>query len=147
MASARNAAGRPPVLWYAKNVGAESPDKKCPRCNGPAEAYSQRNLQLHEILQSAERKLSMIAIPEAVKGVRGLTNDTKTPEPLEKGLLRAKHDVSMFKDGTVRFDATNAPLTHFKGSEIGVDVEKLQKLGYHFDLAGNPLDQTINIVT
>ncbi len=130
------------VAFVCQKCGSESPDKSCPRCNGPAEAYSQRNLQLHEILQSAERRLSMTAIPEAVKGVRGLTNDTKTPEPLEKGLLRAKHDVSMFKDGTVRFDATNAPLTHFKGSEIGVDVEKLRKLGYNFDLVGNPLESS-----
>jgi DNA polymerase II large subunit len=46
----------------------------------------------------------------------------------------------MFKDGTVRFDATNAPLTHFKPSEIGVEVEKLRDLGYSVDLAGRPLE-------
>jgi len=90
-------------------------------------------------LNLAERKLSLTVVPESVKGVRGLTNDAKAPEPLEKGLLRAKHDVSVFKDGTIRFDATNAPLTHFKPAEVGVEVEKLQALGYSVDMNGETL--------
>ena len=128
-----------PVLLCPK-CGAESPDRICPRCRSPAQSYSQRNLPLREILHLAEKRLALTAPPEAVKGVRGLTNDTRTPEPLEKGLLRAKHDISMFKDGTTRFDATNAPLTHFKPSEMGVEVEKLRMLGYDFDFAGKPLE-------
>jgi DNA polymerase II large subunit len=95
---------------------------------------------LRDLLNSAERKLSLTVVPESVKGVRGLTNETKTPEPLEKGLLRAKHDVSVFKDGTVRFDATNAPLTHFKPTEIGIPVEKLRELGYRSDVHGESLE-------
>ncbi|MEM3464206.1 MAG: DNA polymerase II large subunit, partial [Candidatus Bathyarchaeia archaeon] len=67
------------------------------------------------------------------------TNETKTPEILERGVLRAKYDLSVYKDGTIRFDATNAPLTHFKPSEIGISVEKLVKLGYTTDAYGNPL--------
>jgi len=74
-----------------------------------------------------------------VKGVRGLTNETKTAEILEKGILRAKHDLSVFKDGTIRFDSTNAPLTHFKATEIGVSVERLRQLGYYYDCDGNNL--------
>jgi DNA polymerase II large subunit len=91
------------------------------------------------MLNLAERRLSLTVIPEAVKGVRGLTNDAKTPEPLEKGLLRAKHDISLFKDGTVRFDATNVPLTHFKPAEVDVDVGKLRELGYPLDMESQPL--------
>jgi len=68
-----------------------------------------------------------------------LTNETKTPEIIEKGLLRAKHDLSVYKDGTIRFDITNAPLTHFKPAEIGVSVEKLKAFGYTRDLNGEPL--------
>jgi len=54
--------------------------------------------------------------------------------------LRAKHEIFVFKDGTVRFDMTNAPLTHFKPKEISVSVEKLKKLGYTKDYKGNPLE-------
>jgi len=74
-----------------------------------------------------------------VKGVKGLTNETKTAEVLEKGILRAKHDLSVFKDGTIRFDSTNAPLTHFKATEIGVPIERLRQLGYNYDCDGNSL--------
>jgi DNA polymerase II large subunit len=54
-------------------------------------------------------------------------------------VLRAKHDLSVYKDGTIRFDATNAPLTHFKPSEIGVSIERLGQLGYDHDIFGVPL--------
>jgi DNA polymerase II large subunit len=68
-----------------------------------------------------------------VKGVKGLTSDSRTPELIEKGILRAEFGLSTFKDGTVRFDATDAPLTHFNGKEVGVGVEKLRELGYLVD--------------
>jgi len=53
--------------------------------------------------------------------------------------LRAKHDLSVYKDGTIRFDATNAPLTHFTPVEVGVSVEKIRQLGYCSDTHGLPL--------
>jgi DNA polymerase II large subunit len=74
-----------------------------------------------------------------VKGVKGMTNETKTPELLEKGILRAKHGLSVFKDGTIRFDVTNAPLTHFYPKEIGVSVDQLRRNGYIFDYERKPL--------
>jgi DNA polymerase II large subunit len=74
-----------------------------------------------------------------VRGVLGLTNDNKIPEYLGKGLLRAKHDVYCYRDGTARFDATDAPLTHFTPKEIGVSVSRLRELGYVTDYDGAPL--------
>jgi DNA polymerase II large subunit len=131
--------GKTSKVFVCPKCGAERVSDACPNCRSTAHAYTERSVPLRDLLNSAERKLSLTVIPEAVKGVRGLTNNAKAPEPLEKGLLRAKHDVSVFKDGTVRFDATNAPLTHFKPAEIGVDVEKLQALGYNVDMNGEPL--------
>ncbi len=95
-------------------------------------------VNLKELMAETCRKLSL-SIPELVKGVKGLTNETKTAEILEKGILRAKHDLSVYKDGTIRFDVTNAPLTHLKATEIGVPVETLRQLGYHYDCDGNSL--------
>jgi DNA polymerase II large subunit len=126
-------------VFVCQKCGAESAAKTCSHCGITTYAYTARSLPLRDLLNTAERKLSLTVIPESVKGVRGLLNDAKAPEPLEKGLLRAKHDVSVFKDGTVRFDATNAPLTHFKPAEIGVSVEKLRTLGYTLDMNGEPL--------
>jgi DNA polymerase II large subunit len=93
---------------------------------------------LKSIIDDACRQLA-VSPPEAVKGVRGLSNEKKTAEILEKGILRAKEDLSVYRDGTVRFDATNAPLTHFKPAEAHVSVEKLGELGYTVDAQGRPL--------
>ncbi|NIR87603.1 DNA polymerase II large subunit [Candidatus Bathyarchaeota archaeon] len=110
----------------------------CPVCKAPVVGYEEQSVNLKELMDEACKRLSLPR-PTLVKGVKGLTNETKTAEIVEKGILRAKHKLSVFKDGTIRFDATNAPLTHFKASEVGVSVEKLRELGYHHDSAGNPL--------
>jgi DNA polymerase II large subunit len=116
----------------------------CESCRIGPQAYERQTIDLGELLEDASRKLGA-SIPQLVKGVKGLTNKAKIPEPLEKGILRAKYGLTVFKDGTIRFDATNAPLTHFKPSEIGVSVEKLKKLGYNFDKDGNPLTSSEQI--
>jgi DNA polymerase II large subunit len=74
-----------------------------------------------------------------LRAVLGLTSNLKIPEYLGKGILRAKHDVYCYRDGTARFDVTDAPLTHFKPSEVGVSVSKLHELGYTNDYQGAPL--------
>ena len=74
-----------------------------------------------------------------MKGVKGLSSANKIPEPLEKGLLRAKNNVWVYKDGTIRYDCTNVPLTHFTPKEIRTSLERMQKLGYTQDCFGNAL--------
>ncbi|MEM2874631.1 MAG: DNA polymerase II large subunit [Candidatus Hadarchaeales archaeon] len=120
-------------------------DERCPVCNARAEFFSKRRIDLRAMFEEALEKIGE-RYPDLVKGVQGMTSDWKIPEPLEKGILRAKHGVQVFKDGTVRFDATNVPLTHFKPREIGVSVEKLVELGYTVDIDGNPLERDDQIV-
>ncbi len=74
-----------------------------------------------------------------LRGVLGLTSDLKIPEYLGKGILRAKHDVYCYRDGTARFDATDAPLTHFTPNEVGVPFYRLRELGYLTDIEGEQL--------
>lgn len=114
---------------------------ECPACKVSARAFDKRLLDVADEVQRAIRRLGLNRTPDSVKGVRGLTSASRTPEALEKGLLRAKHDLSMFKDGTIRFDATNAPLTHFKPLEIGTSIVKLMGLGYGHDCKGEELQQ------
>ncbi|MGA9387534.1 MAG: DNA polymerase II large subunit [Candidatus Bathyarchaeia archaeon] len=113
-------------------------ENECPVCKVPARQYQKQAVNFKELLDSSCRSLG-VSVPKVLKGVKGLTNDTKTPEPIEKGVLRAKYDLSVYKDGTIRFDATNAPLTHFKAAEIGVSVERLRELGYAHDIYGASL--------
>jgi len=113
-------------------------DNACPTCKAGAVAYQRQAINFKDLLEGACRSLS-VPVPKILKGVKGLTNKDKTPEIIEKGILRAKHDLSVYKDGTIRFDATNAPLTHFKPAEVGVTVEKLRQLGYSYDTCGASL--------
>ncbi|UCC33494.1 MAG: DNA polymerase II large subunit [Candidatus Bathyarchaeota archaeon] len=110
----------------------------CPVCRIAARSYNKRSVNLKASVDEACSHLNFTA-PDFVKGVRGLMNETKTPEIIEKGILRARYDLSVFKDGTIRFDTTNAPLTHFKAKEIDVSVEKLKRLGYSHDCDGDTL--------
>ncbi|MFW6141530.1 MAG: DNA polymerase II large subunit [Candidatus Saliniplasma sp.] len=83
-----------------------------------------------------------------VKGVKGLMTKEKTPEALEKAILRAKHNIWVFKDGTCRYDMTDLPVTHFKPDEIDLTIEKARELGYVKDIHGEPLqrpDQMLEI--
>jgi len=111
----------------------------CPKCGGRMLPYRTYELNLLTLLQEAVNRLKIVS-PREVKGVKGLTSMNKTPEILEKGILRGKYGLYVFKDGTIRFDATNCPLTHFKPSEIGVSPEKLRELGYLYDIYGKPLE-------
>jgi DNA polymerase II large subunit len=113
-------------------------EDECPVCKLPAKKYQKQAVNFRGLLESGCTQL-VVSVPKVLKGVKGLTNETKTPEIIEKGILRAKYDLSVYKDGTIRFDATNAPLTHFKPTEAGVSVEKLKQLGYTQDVYGAPL--------
>ncbi len=115
-------------------------EEVCPACGSSARSFEKQAVDLKQLVHESCIRLH-ISPPKLVKGVKGLTNETKIAEVLEKGLLRTKYDLSLFKDGTIRFDATNAPLTHFKPIEIGVSVERLHELGYHHDQRGEPLTE------
>ncbi|MEM3526690.1 MAG: DNA polymerase II large subunit, partial [Candidatus Jordarchaeaceae archaeon] len=125
--------------------GFSSENVTCPKCGGRTQPYESREINLKEYLQNALKTLGEGKIEE-VKGVQGLISESKVPEAIEKGILRAKYDLYVYKDGTLRFDATDAPITHFKPSEISVSVEKLHKLGYTRDYKGNPLENEEQIL-
>jgi len=112
----------------------------CPTCKADGVPYQRQAVNFKELVEAASRSLGVVP-PKMLRGVKGLTNEDKTPEIIEKGILRAKYDLSIYKDGTIRFDATNAPLTHIKPGEIDVPVEKLRQLGYSHDIFGIPLTE------
>jgi len=110
----------------------------CPRCKIELVPYRKYEIDFYSLLREKTMKLKL-KTPSDIKGVIGLTSSIKMPEPFEKGIIRAKYGLFVFKDGTVRYDATDAPLTHFKPIEIGVSVSDLHKLGYVRDIYGNML--------
>ncbi len=115
-------------------------DNSCPTCKTNAVQYQRQPVNFKELLDDSCKSLGY-PVPKALRGVKGLTNEDKTPEIIEKGVLRAKYDLSVYKDGTIRFDATNAPLTHFTPAEIGVSIDKVKQLGYAYDIHGKCLTE------
>ena len=94
-------------------------------------------VNLAPILEVKRRVLGLDKIPGKIKAVKGLMSEDQSPEPLEKGILRAKLGVSVFRDGTSRFDMSDVPVSHFRPSEIGTSWKRLVELGYSHDIRGD----------
>ena len=97
------------------------------------------SVPLSKIVETKRRALGLNRVPDRIKAVKGLISIAQTPEPIEKGILRARHGVSVFRDGTSRYDMSDVPLTHFKPSEIGTPWRRLSELGYSHDVFGEAL--------
>ncbi len=119
----------------------------CERCSSPASAHEQSAIDLSSMMEAAVKRLGLEGqMPKLIKGVKGMMSDGKEVEPLEKGILRSRHGIHIFKDGTARFDATDVPITHFYPKEIGTSVERLRQLGYTTDYMGNELMEDTQLV-
>ena len=117
----------------------------CQKCKKTAPIHSFKPFPLKARILMAQEKTG-IRVQEPFKGVMELINQNRIAEPLEKGLIRQHYDLTVFKDGTVRFDATNSPLTHFKPSWIGTSPQRLNELGYIHDISGRPLTNSDQLV-
>jgi DNA polymerase II large subunit len=106
----------------------------------------QIDLDIKALFQVLLKKLDTKIYPDMIKGIRGTVNKDHLPEHLIKGIIRAKHGLSVNKDGTVRYDASEIPITHFKPKEVGVTIEKLKKLGYTKDTKGRSLEREDQIL-
>lgn len=115
------------------------------QCGGKIKAFDTRAINIVSMLDDIKNTCGGY-LPDKIKGVKGLINSSKIPERLEKGVFRAKHNISCFKDGTSRFDFTDATITHFKPREIGITIEQAKKLGYKKDYLGNELTDENQIV-
>lgn len=130
--------GQAVIVSTCQKCKATTRNEVCPNCKNTTKPYEIRQIDISSIYQQASKRLSTNSNLD-VKCVVGMISDLKIPETLEKGILRAKYGLNVYKDGTVRFDMTNSPLTHFKPCEVKVPVSKLIELGYTHDYQGNPL--------
>ncbi|MCU0642574.1 MAG: DNA polymerase II large subunit, partial [archaeon] len=111
--------------------------------------YKERALDIKHYLDSALKKLRMRReeFPNVVKGIRGTSSKDHSCENMIKGLLRARYNLNVNKDGTIRFDMTEMPISHFKAKEIGTSVAKLKELGYEKDIFGKELENDEQVLT
>jgi len=113
--------------------------ERCPACGTKALTYEKTKINILDEINRVKARLG--ALPPKVKLVKKLMSPTRTSEPLEKAVLRARHNVTIYRDGTIRFDSTDAPMTHFIPQEINTPIEKLRELGYTHDIFGEPLER------
>ncbi|MGB2826370.1 MAG: DNA polymerase II large subunit [Thermoplasmata archaeon] len=143
------------LISEAANVGVirtQLGERSCPMC-GTVTFSCKCGCGAHTVFTG---KMSIQSVPVAemlrsaleltngrsldIKGVQGMISKSKTPESIEKGVLRARNGVFVFKDGTIRVDATDVPLTHFTPSEVGIDVQTARRLGYAKTAEGNDIE-------
>ncbi len=149
------------LIGEAANAGilkTQLGDRECPVCGGSTFSSKCRcgghtmftgktsvhSVPVGEMFQAALDMMDARALE--VKGVQGMISRSRTPEAIEKGILRAKRGVFVFKDGTMRVDATDVPLTHFRPSEIGLDIQTARRLGYTRTASGKELEDPDDLV-
>ncbi|MFQ5474288.1 MAG: DNA polymerase II large subunit [Candidatus Nanoarchaeia archaeon] len=129
---------------YFCNMCGVIDDEKCQ--HGDASTYLKKDIDIKHHFKHMLKKLGMNLYPELIKGVRGTSNRNHIPEHPIKGILRAKNAITVNKDGTVRYDCSELPVTHFKAKEIRVSVAKLKELGYEQDIHGKMLENEEQIL-
>jgi len=109
--------------------------------------FKQRKIDITHYFGFAKKQLGFEneTIP-IIKGVRGTSNADHSCENLAKGMLRAKYNLQVNKDGTLRYDMTEMPITHFKPKEIGTSIEKLKEIGYEKDIFGKQVENEEQII-
>ncbi len=141
--------------YYCNTCKGDKIYRKCETCRADCELKEEeqgfgkrgKRIDIKEYFESAKKLLGVRGeeLP-VVKGVRGMSNKDHSIEPLAKGILRAKHNLNVNKDGTIRYDMTEMAFTHFKPGEIGTSPEKLRGLGYEKDIEGNLLERDDQIL-
>ncbi len=114
-------------------------------------ACVRQEIDIVRIFDACIKKISSDGIgarnyPDLIKGVRGTSNKSHIPEHPIKGILRAKNDIAVNKDGTTRYDCSEVALTHFTPREAQVSVARLRKLGYTHDCHGAQLEEETQVL-
>jgi DNA polymerase II large subunit len=135
-------------MYYFPETKEKLFDKKYENSSKEGVQYANQSLDVKHYYEEAIRKLGLTKeeLPLLIKGVRGTSSANHAIENLSKGILRAKYDLQVNKDGTIRFDATELPLIYFKPKEVYVEIEKLRELGYTKDAFGEELNNENQIL-
>ncbi len=143
-----NCGKRTKQMFYCRGCKKYYDTEECEKHDKNMKAVRQE-LDIKHYFYKALEVMGSRQYPSLIKGVRGMSSVEKIPEHLLRGILRAKHRVHVNKDGTIRYDMIELPLTHFKAKEIGTSVERLKELGYLKDVYGRDLvsdDQVLELM-
>ena len=146
----------PYLRCHHRVLDAHGEGKAGETCNGRTKANPTRanayrrgevqSVRVDEMVEDARIRLGIDRLPAQVKCMKKLNSRDQTPEAIEKGILRARHELPVFRDGTVRFDMSDVPTTHFRPREVGVPWKTLHALGYTHDHRGRVLEHDEQIL-
>lgn len=122
--------------YYCSKCKKVSDKTEC--CGRSTKPYKKRGIDVNHYIRSVLTRTGL-QMPNLVKGVRGVMDKDRLTENFMKALLRAKNDVYVNKDGTVRYDIIETVCTHFTPEEVELSVEEAKRLGYTHDVGGKPL--------
>jgi len=137
--------GQTKKLYYCSECKTDSEFKQCPK-HEKSLPFKRQELDIQRFFDAALKRLGTRNYPDLVKGVRGTSNKDHVPENLLKGILRAVHKLYVNKEGTIRYDMTESPLTAFKPKEVRTSIPKLKELGYTHDVYNSPLENEEQIL-
>jgi len=139
--------GKTTPLHYCRECQQKFEGNLCPE-HKVGQKYCQQRIDMKHYFKAARDHLgyTRVETPVLIKGVKGTSNENHVPENLAKGILRAKYGLCVNKDGTIRYDGTETPITHVKPCEIGTSVERLRELGYKEDIYGKDLKKEDQII-
>jgi DNA polymerase II large subunit len=133
-------------LYYCSKCDKNITGENCP-IHGKCFPYSTQRLDIKHYFNTALKNLNFQGeLPKLIKGVRGTSSQNHVPENCAKGIVRACYNLHVNKDGTIRYDAIELPITQFKPKEIGTSIEKLKELGYKKDMFGKELKNNNQIL-
>jgi len=102
-------------------------------------SFRHKTIPIDELMIKTRNKHQLGLIPDLIKGLDETPNKNHQVEHLVKGVLRAKNNIYVNKEGTTRYDMIEMPITHFRPEEIGVSIDKLKEIGYDKDIYGNEI--------
>ena len=122
-----------------KQIMADNKEEEDRKKHIRVSSFMRQEIDINHYFNMFLNKLGTKVYPDLIKGVKGTFSRDHVPEHLIKGILRAKYRLFVNKDGTIRYDCSELPVTHFKPKEIYVSVEKLREIGYTIDIHGKEL--------
>lgn len=134
--------------YYFRDIKEKAKEEKVEYSSLTGVPYQYQKVDINHHFDHARKRLGLLKtqLPEVIKGVFSISSGRRINERIEKGILRAQHGLQVFRDGTVRMDATELPLVSFKPKEIGTSVEKLRELGYYKDINGEEISRDDQII-
>ncbi len=132
-------------LYYCQTCKTSSTSPTCNKCNSSCVSYDNNYVDIEKIIDHAVKKVG-IRPYAPLRGITQATGPFKEVERIEKGILRQKHNLNVFKDGSVRFTITNAPLTTFTPKLVNASVGRLKELGYLTDINNKELRSEEQII-